>query len=256
VVQVSKLDGKSVLVTGSSRGFGKAAALKFAALGANVAVNYSSASSRADAEKAVEEAKKLGAKSFAVQADVSDEKAVKAMVERVVKEFGGIDILVNNAGVYPKRPGTPTWELDSGEWDWLLGVNLKGMFLCTKYAAHEMMKQGKGGRIVNTASTSGLIGSVSGCHYAASKSGIIGLTYSWAGEMSKHGILVNAVAPGPVRTRLTETVPEARWEKFISDTPAGKLAAVEDVADAIVFLATASGVNGQVLVVDNGLVKH
>ena len=119
-----------------------------------------------------------------------------------------------------------------------------------------MIKRGKGGRIVNVASIAGIIGSRSGCHYAASKSGAIGLTYSWADEFAEHGIAVNAVAPGPVRTKLMERTPEARWRVYAALTPNGKLVEVEDVAEAIVFLATAKGVNGQVLVVDNGRVKH
>ena len=256
MVQVKQLSGKSVLVTGSSRGFGRAAALKFAALGANVAVNYSSASSKAEAQEVVDAIRKLGVRSLAVQADVADEESVKAMVERVAGEFDGIDILVNNAGAFPKKPGTPTTELGADEWDWLIGVNLKGVFLCTKHVVKEMVKRGKGGRIVNVSSIAGHIGSRSGCHYGASKAGVIGLTRGWADEFGKSGIIVNAVAPGPVRTRLTEGLPKERWDNWLAGTPTGKLVGVEDIADAIVFLATAFGVNGQVLIVDNGYVKH
>ena len=250
------LEGKNVLVTGSSRGFGKATALKFAGLGANVAVNYSNPESRNEAQEVVNAVRDLGVKSFLVQADVSNAKSVDSMVDMVVSEFGGIDILVNNAGVFPRNPGTATVDLSEEEWDWLMGINLKGVFLCTKAVARHMIARGKGGRIVNVASIAGLIGSRSGCHYGASKGGVIALTYSWADELGKHGILVNAVAPGPVRTKLMEKMSEERWRKSIEETPTGALATPEDVAEAIVFLATAPGVNGQVLVVDNGRVKH
>jgi len=250
------LSGRTALVTGSSRGFGRAAALKFARLGANVVINYASPGSKAEAEEAVKEAKGLGVGSFAVRADVSRAAEVRAMVSRTVKEFGGIDILVNNAGVYTRRPGTPTTELGEEEWDWLMAVNLKGVFLCTKYAVREMIKRRKGGRIVNVASVAGLIGSRSGCHYGASKGGVVQLTYGWADEFAQHGIFVNAVAPGPVRTKLMEDTVKEVWEKYIALTPTGKLVSVDDVAEAIVFLATAKGINGQVLVVDNGRVKH
>jgi 3-oxoacyl-[acyl-carrier protein] reductase len=158
--------------------------------------------------------------------------------------------------VFPKKPGLPTTELSEKEWDWLMRINLKGVFLCTQAVAREMIKRGKGGRIVNVSSIAGLIGSRSGCHYAASKGGVISLTYSWAEELGRHGILVNAVAPGYVRTKLTQGLPSERVSRFLEETPSGRFSTTEDIAEAIVFLATAPNLNGQVLVVDGGRVKH
>jgi 3-oxoacyl-[acyl-carrier protein] reductase len=146
--------------------------------------------------------------------------------------------------------------LSEEEWEWLMGINLKGVFLCTREAARVMEEKKTKGRIVNVSSIAGLIGSKSGCHYAASKGAVIQLTYSWAEELGRKGILVNAVAPGPVMTRLMDKMPKDRLEGFKKDTPQGKLATVEDIANAILFLAVAPSVNGQVLVVDGGRVKH
>lgn len=253
---MGELDGRTALVTGAGRGIGRAIALRLAAMGADVVVNYSSERGEREANAVVNEIRNAGRKAAAMRADVSKSAEVKKMVAKAVREFGAVHILVNNAGVFPARPGTPTHELPEEEWDRMIAVNLKGAFLCAKEVAAQMVEKGIPGRIINIASIAGLVGSRSGCHYAASKGGLVQLTYSWADEYGPYGIIVNAVAPGPVRTELLRNLPPARMRGILRETPLRRQAEPEEIAEVVAFLATASFVNGQVIVVDGGRVKR
>ena len=242
------------LVTGSGKGIGKAIALEFASHGCNVAVNYSH--SEAKAKDTVLEAQKKGVKAVAIKADVSDEKQSKFLVEKAFESFGPIDFLVNNAGVYAKKPGTPFYELSLGEWDEVMAVNAKGMFLVSKFAAKKMIDAKTRGSIVNISSISGLDSSMAGAHYCASKHAVIGLTKTMSAELGKFGIRVNSIAPGAVETDLLADVPESKKESMRLQTPLLKLSTVEDIAKAAYALASLENVSGQTLVVDGGRLKH
>ena len=248
--------GKTVLITGSSRGIGRATALKMAGLGCNVVVNYSHDSSKKEAEKTVKEIEKKGVKAIAVKADVAYYADVKRLVSAAVKEFGHIDYLVNNAGVYSKNPGSPSHELAHGEWRWLIAVNLDGVFYVTKEVVKHMLEKKIKGSVCSVSSVAGIHGSGSGPHYAASKGAVIQLTYSWANEYGPKGITFNAVAPGVTDTKLIKKMPRKRFKEFVKASPLGRAGKPEDVADAIAFLLTQGYVNGQTLVVDGGRVKH
>lgn len=248
------LMGKVCLITGGSRGIGRATSLHLASLGMDVSIIYSKDSSSTDAEKVAEEIRKMGRKALTIKADVRDADAVEIAVEETERSLGPIFLLVNNAGVFPRKPGRPSVELSEEEWDWLMDTNLKGAFLTTKAVARRMLRRGEG-RIVNVASVAGIVGSKSGCHYAASKGGIIQLTYSWADEF-KGRILVNAIAPGPVSTSLLRNMPEERMRKLVEECPMNRIASPEEIAEAIAFLASHPFINGQVLVVDGGRIKH
>ena len=244
-----ELEGKAALVTGGSRGIGRAVCLELARRGACVAVNY--AGNAAAAEETVESCKAKGVDAFSVQADVADAAACDAMVKEVLSRFGRLDILVNNAGI--TRDGLMPM-LKDADWDAVLDANLKGAFHCMRAAYRPMMKQ-KYGRVVNLSSIVGLRGNAGQANYAASKAGLIGLTKSMAKELAGRNVTVNAVAPGFIDTDMTAALPEKARESMLAFIPMGRLGQGEDVAKAVAFFAGdgAGYVTGQVLCVDGGM---
>ena len=244
-----ELKGKAALVTGGSRGIGRAVCLELARRGACVAVNY--AGNAAAAEETVESCKAMGVDAFSVQADVADAAACDAMVKEVLSRFGRLDILVNNAGI--TRDGLMPM-LKDADWDAVLDANLKGAFHCMRAAYRPMMKQ-KYGRVVNLSSIVGLRGNAGQANYAASKAGLIGLTKSMAKELAGRNVTVNAVAPGFIDPDMTAALPEKARESMLASIPMGRLGQGEDVAKAVAFFAGdgAGYVTGQVLCVDGGM---
>ena len=244
------LDGKAALVTGASRGIGRAIALRLAAEGARVAINYAGNVKAAEEVKASVEA--AGGTALLCQADVADSAAVEAMIAEVVKAFGSLDILVNNAGI--TRDGL-LLRMKDEDFDAVVDTNLKGVFYCTKAAAKIMMKKRRG-RIVNMASVVGLVGNAGQANYAAAKAGILGFSKSVARELASRGITVNMVAPGFIGTDMTAGLPESVKEKMLEDIPLGRMGEPEDVAEAVLFLVSdqASYITGQVVNVDGGMV--
>ena len=243
------LQGKCALVTGGSRGIGRAVCLELARQGARVAVNY--AGNAAAAEETVKACEALGAEAFAIQANVADAAASEAMVKEVLTRFGRLDILVNNAGV--TRDGLMPM-MKEADWDAVLDTNLKGAFHCMKAVYRPMMKQ-KYGRVVNLSSIVGLRGNAGQANYAASKAGLIGLTKSMAKELAARNVTVNAVAPGFIDTDMTAALPEKAREAMLTTIPMGRLGQAEDVAKAVAFFAgdESAYVTGQVLCVDGGM---
>ena len=244
------LDGKTALVTGASRGIGRAIALCLAAEGARVAINYAGNVKAAEEVKAAIEA--AGGTAILCQADIADSAAVEAMVANVVKEFGSIDILVNNAGI---TRDTLLMRMKDEDFAKVLDTNLKGVFYCTKAVSKLMMKK-RAGRIINMASVVGLVGNAGQTNYAAAKAGVIGFSKSAAKELASRGITVNVVAPGFIGTDMTAGLPESVKEKMLTDIPLGRMGEPEDVANAVLFLASdqASYITGQVVNVDGGMV--
>ena len=244
------LDGKTALVTGASRGIGRAIALRLAAEGARVAINYAGNVKAAEEVKASVEA--AGGTAILCQADIADSAAVEAMIADVVKEFGAIDILVNNAGI---TRDTLLMRMKDEDFAKVLDTNLKGVFYCTKAVSKLMMKK-RSGRIVNMASVVGLVGNAGQTNYAAAKAGVIGFSKSAAKELASRGITVNVVAPGFIGTDMTAGLPESVKEKMLTDIPLGRMGEPEDVANAVLFLASdqASYITGQVVNVDGGMV--
>ena len=244
------LDGKTALVTGASRGIGRAIALCLAAEGARVAINYAGNVKAAEEVKTSIEA--AGGTAILCQADIADSAAVEAMIADVVKEFGAIDILVNNAGI---TRDTLLMRMKDEDFAKVLDTNLKGVFYCTKAVSKLMMKK-RSGRIVNMASVVGLVGNAGQTNYAAAKAGVIGFSKSAAKELASRGITVNVVAPGFIGTDMTAGLPESVKEKMLTDIPLGRMGAPEDVANAVLFLASdqASYITGQVVNVDGGMV--
>lgn len=244
------LDGKTALVTGASRGIGRAVALRLAEEGARIAINYAGNVKAAEEVKAAIEA--AGGTAILCQADIADSKAVETMVEAVVKAFGTIDILVNNAGI---TRDTLLMRMKDEDFEKVLDTNLKGVFYCTKAVSKLMMKK-RTGRIVNMASVVGLVGNAGQTNYAAAKAGVIGFSKSAAKELASRGITVNVVAPGFIGTDMTADLPESVKEKALTDIPLGKMGEPKDVANAVLFLASdqASYITGQVVNVDGGMV--
>ena len=244
------LDGKVALVTGASRGIGRAIALKLAAEGAKVAINYAGNTAKAEEVKA--EIEKNGGEAILVQADVADSAAVEAMVNATVEAFGQIDILVNNAGI--TRDGL-MMRMKDEDFDAVINTNLKGVFYCTKLVSKLMMKK-RSGRIINMASVVGLMGNAGQTNYAAAKAGVIGFSKSAAKELAARGITVNMVAPGFIDTDMTAAMTDKAKEMTLTGIPLNRMGTPEDVANAVLFLASdyASYITGQVINVDGGMV--
>lgn len=247
---MSKLTGKTAIVTGASRGIGAAIARRFAEEGANIIVNYSGSQDKAEA--VVAEIEQAGGKAIAVKANVADANAVKVMADTAMKEFGSIDILVNNAGI---TRDNLMMRMKEDEWDDVINTNLKGVFLCTKAVTRQMMKQ-RAGRIVNIASIVGVMGNAGQANYVAAKAGVIGLTKTTARELASRGITANAVAPGFITTDMTEKLGDDVQSSMLAQIPLARFGAPEDVANAALFLASdeASYVTGQTLHLDGGMV--
>ena len=241
------LEGKVAIVTGASRGIGRAVAINLAQSGADVVVNYSG--SEGAAQETVEAVQALGRKAIKIKANVDE---VASMVEEAHKEFGHIDILVNNAGI--TRDGL-LMRMKDEDFDAVIDINLKGVYLVTKAVSKIMMKQ-RSGHIINMTSVVGVMGNAGQTNYAASKAGVIGFTKSCAKELASRGITVNAIAPGFINTDMTDVLPEKVKEAMVAEIPLGRMADAEEVATVATFLASdfANYITGQVINVDGGMV--
>lgn len=243
------LQGKTALVTGASRGIGRAIALSLAEAGADVLINY--AGSKAAAEQVAEEIRKLGRKAETFQANVADPAQAEAMIKQAFDTFGKLDILVNNAGI---TRDNLLIRMKEEEWDEVIDVNLKGVYNCLKAAARPMMKQ-RSGTIINISSVVGVIGNMGQVNYAAAKAGVIGMTKSAARELAARGITVNCVAPGYIETDMTDKLGDDVKNAMLGLIPLSRMGQAQEVAAVVRFLASdaASYMTGQTLHVDGGM---
>lgn len=240
---------KIAVVTGASRGIGKAIAIELAKKGAFVIINYNGSKEKAEAVKA--EIERLGGQAVISQCNVADFDACAAFIKEIIKTYGRIDILVNNAGITKDGLLMAMSEEDFGK---VVDTNLKGTFNCIRHVSRQMVKQ-RSGRIINMASVVGIGGNPGQANYAASKAGAIGLTKTAAKELASRGITVNAVAPGFIRTDMTDVLPDKVKEETLKNIPMGNFGEPEDVAKAVAFFASpeARYITGQVLCVDGGM---
>lgn len=249
-----RLAGKAALITGASRGIGRAIALRFAAEGCDIAVNYVAEATRDNAAEAAQMAREieaLGRQALCLEADVTDREAVQAMVQTAIAGLDKLDILVNNAGLTRDRT---LRKLSPDDWDTVLQVNLTGAFNCCQAVLEHMLERGYG-RIVSVASVVGQTGNFGQTNYAASKAGLIGLSKALAREVARKGITVNCVAPGFIDTEMTQAMPQKAREQVLEQIPMGRMGTAEDVADAALFLTSeeASYITGQVIPVNGGM---
>ena len=248
-----ELEGKVSLVTGASRGIGKAIALKLAGLGCKVAVNYVAieAGNKADSDSVVQVIKHQGGEAMAIEADIRNSEEVRSMVEQIIGVWGKIDILVNNAGI---TRDNLLLRMSEEAWDDVIATNLRGAYLCTKFTLRSMIRQ-KSGRIISIASIAGVIGNVGQTNYAASKAGVIAFTKSVAREVGSRNITANAVAPGFIKTKMTEGLPDEIKKNILSMVSLRRFGEPEDVAELVAFLASdkAGYITGQVICIDGGV---
>jgi 3-oxoacyl-[acyl-carrier protein] reductase len=244
-----KLVGKTALVTGASRGIGREIALELARQGADVVVNY--AGSEAKAYEVVEEIKSIGREAIAIQCDVSNNESVTNMIKETIDHFKKIDILVNNAGI---TRDNLLMRMKEDEWDDVININLKGVFLCTKAVTRQMMKQ-RYGRIINISSVVGASGNPGQANYVAAKAGVIGLTKTSAKELASRGITVNAVAPGFITTEMTDQLTEDIQNEMLKMIPLAQFGEPKDIAHSVVFLASDDSryITGQTIHVNGGM---
>ena len=241
------LSGKVALITGASRGIGKAIAISLGKLGAEVIVNYSSSEERA--KEVVDQIRSLGTNSYELKFNVADEESVNESINKIIEKSGSIDILINNAGI--TRDGL-LMRMKSSQWDEVLNTNLKGVFLCTKSVSKFMLKQ-RSGKIVNITSIVGLIGNPGQANYSAAKAGVIGFTKTCAKEFASRGIQVNAVAPGFIETEMTEKL---NYEDILKAIPLNKLGSTEEIASLVDFLVSSTAseyITGQTISIDGGM---
>lgn len=245
-----EFEGKIAVVTGGSRGIGRAICLRLGALGAHVFVNY--ASSEGAAREVVDEIAAAGGSAELCPFDVSDSEAASSAIKAIIKEKGAVHILINNAGI--TRDGLLA-RMKQEDWDKVMSVNLKGAFICTQAALMQMLKQ-RWGRVINIGSVVGTMGNPGQANYAASKAGLEGFTKSLARECASRGVTANVVAPGFIDTDMTAVLPEKYREQLLAQIPAGRMGTPADVAEAVVFLASeeASYITGHVLHVNGGLI--
>ncbi|BAY64705.1 3-oxoacyl-[acyl-carrier-protein] reductase [Calothrix sp. FACHB-1219] len=246
---LQKLQGQVAIVTGASRGIGRAIALELASYGANVVVNYASSSGAADS--IVTEITNAGGQAIAIQADVSKSDQVESLFNTVIDKFKRIDILVNNAGI---TRDTLLLRMKPEDWQAVIDLNLTGVFLCTRAASKVMLKQ-RSGRIINIASVAGQMGNPGQANYSAAKAGVIGFTKTVAKELASRGITVNAVAPGFIATDMTSNL--SNTEEILKFIPLGRYGQPEEIAGMVRFLAAdpaAAYITGQVFNVDGGMV--
>ncbi len=245
-----ELEGKVALITGASRGIGKAIAIRLAALGAKVVINYLQQDEKA--QQVLNDISAIGGIALLKKADVSDGTAVKTMFSEVKKELGKVDILVNNAGI---TRDTFLLRMTDNDWDAVINTDLRGVYLCTKQALRSMIEQ-SWGRIINIASPAGLLGNAGQSNYSAAKAGIIAFTKSIAREVGALNITVNAIAPGFIVTDMTDKLPQETKDFVLSRIPLKRFGAPEDVANLVAFLVSeqASYITAQIIGVDGGLI--
>ena len=240
------LKNKTVIVTGGAKGIGKAIAIAFAKEGSNIVLNYRSTSP----ESVKEEIESYGVKCFTYQADISDFNEAENLINAAKEEFETIDVLINNAGI---TKDTLLMRMKEDDFDSVININLKGTFNMTKHASKIMMKQ-RNGAIINISSVIGLSGNIGQANYAASKAGVLGLTYSAAKELASRGITCNAIAPGMIASDMTDVLSDKIKDQILSNIPLNRFGEPEDVAQSAIFLAKSKYITGQVITVDGGMV--
>lgn len=243
------LEGKKALVTGASRGIGKAIAIRLASEGAIIGVNYNA--SEQEASDVVDEIRSLGSNAIKLKGNIADSKDAQNLIQLAEDEFGGLDILVNNAGI---TKDNLLMRLSEEDWDQVIDTNLKGAFLCTKAALRSMVRQ-RYGKIINMSSVVAITGNAGQSNYTAAKAGLIGFTKTIAREVASRGITVNAIAPGFIETQMVNTINLQMQEKILDRIPLGYFGTPEDVAGVVAFLVSedARYITGQVIGIDGGL---
>jgi len=244
------LSGKIALVTGASRGIGAVVAARLAEAGARVGVNFHASADAATV--VVDSINKAGGEAFLVGGDVSQEDKAEAVIKNLVEHFGGIDILINNAGINKDQL---LIRMKPEDFDSVISVNLRGAFLCTRFAMTHLIRQ-RSGRVINMSSVVGLSGNPGQANYAAAKAGLIGLTKAVAREVASRNVTVNALAPGYITTAMVDELSEATQAKILERIPMGRFGTPEDVAEAVIFLCSdgAGYITGQVLTIDGGMI--